>query len=290
MAEKHSFEGAIGLVLLANLLFAMVDSSTKWLIGAGLTVLQIAFLRYAVHFAITLVERVRRGRGVGLPRRTWSLVALRAFCLVSATIVNFYALRHLPLAVTASILYLSPVLISIFAHFLLRERLTPARIFAVVVGFIGVLVIFNPLSEDVNWYALLMLYPAAAMALYLVLTRRLSGEVTPHRMQLATGAFGTVVLLPFGLLGWSNPDSLLAAGLAFSIGLFAWAGHEVLTRAHHLAEASLLAPFGYSFVIYLILAGWVVFGEIPEPTTLIGAALVVAAGLVVHRSRKNARG
>ncbi|MEM1361229.1 MAG: DMT family transporter [Pseudomonadota bacterium] len=283
MAENHSLQWAIGFVLLANLLFAMVDSSTKWLIGAGLTVLQLAFLRYAVHFAITLAERAGRGRGVGLPRRTWSLVAFRAFCLVSATIVNFFALGQLPLAITASILYLSPVLVCIFAHFLLQEDLTPTRIFAVVIGFLGVLIIFNPLSEDVHWYALLMLYPAAAMALYLVLTRRLASEVSPHRMQLATGAIGTVALLPVGIVGWSAPGSAFAAGLALSIGVFAWAGHEVLTRAHRLSEASLLAPFGYSFVIYLVLAGWLAFSEIPKPTTLIGAAFVITAGLVVHR-------
>lgn len=282
-------ERAIALVLLAHLLFALVDTSTKWLLGAGLAVLQLAFLRYAVHFAITLVESgLRKPAWPRMSVRLWALICLRSLCLMTATMANFLALGQLPLVVTSAILFLSPVLVCLFARPLLGERLTPARLVAVGLGFSGVLVILNPFDATVNWYAVLMLYPASAMALYMVLTRMLSGQTSPLVMQFSTGAIGTVGLLPFGLAAWVTPETGLAWGLALALGLFAWAGHEVLTRAHAFAEASLLAPYGYSFVIYLALTGWLVFGDVPTPQTVLGAGLVIFAGLIVHRGTRRA--
>ncbi|MEM6759987.1 MAG: DMT family transporter [Pseudomonadota bacterium] len=271
---------AIALVLLANLLFAMVDSSTKWLIAAGMGVLQLAFLRYAVHCAITLAETASRGLPA-VPRRDQALVLLRAFCLVSSTVANFVALGHLPLAVTSSILFLSPVLTVLFARAMLGEALTAARIGAVIVGFTGVVVIVNPFAGAINYYALLMLYPATALALYIVLTRMLGTRVSAHRMQLTIGVMGTVALAPLAVWYWAAPQDPLVWALACAIGAFAWAGHEVLTRAHQSAEASTLAPFGYSFVLYLVVVGWLVFGETPSLATLAGGSLIICAGLLV---------
>ena len=277
---------AILLVLLANLFFSFVDTSTKWLIGAGLAVLQLAFIRYFVHFLITLGEAALRGQRVpSLDRPIWGLVALRAFCLVSSTIANFIALGQLPLAITSAILFLSPVLVCIFARLLLNEGLTTLRIFAILLGFSGVLIIVNPFGEAVNWYAVLMLYPASGMALYIVLTRKLAGRVSPLVLQFNTGLLGTLALLPLAFISWQTPVEGGQWVLLLSIGAFAWFGHEVLTRAHGLAEASLLAPFGYSFVIYLTFFGWLVFDEVPTAGTLIGAAGIIFAGLAMSRER-----
>ncbi|MEL7093372.1 MAG: DMT family transporter, partial [Pseudomonadota bacterium] len=204
----------------------------------------------------------------------------------SSTVVNFVAIGVLPLAVTSSILFLSPVLVVIFARLLLGEALTPGRIGAVVLGFTGVLVIVNPFSGPINVYALLMLYPAAAVALYNVLTRMLAARVSAHRMQLTTGVLGTVALAPLGLWHWTAPSGPGVWALALAIGAFAWAGHEVLTRAHQRAEASTLAPFGYSFVLYLVIAGWVVFSETPSLVTLTGGTLIICAGLLVFAQKK----
>ena len=131
-----------------------------------------------------------------------------------------------------------------------------------------------------------MLYPASAPALYLVLTRMLAARVSSHLLQFSSGFLGTVVLAPLGLWAWVQPSTGLEWSLALAIGAFAWAGHEVLTRAHRLAEASVLAPYGYSLVVFMMLAGWLVFGDIPTLNTLVGAALIVGAGLYVHRSQR----
>lgn len=272
------------LVLLANLLFSFVDASTKWLIGAGLVVFQLAFMRYAVHFAITGVERLVRGKSAArLPAATIGLVLLRSFCLVSATIANFVALGHLSLSVTSALLYLSPIFICIFARLILGEEIRQAHILSIGFGLAGALVILWPFGEPINWYAVLMLYPAMSIALYQVLSRKLADKVRPGVLQLYTGAMGTFALAPFAWLFWTRPETGLEWSLLIAIGAFAWAGHEALTRAHSHAPASTLAPFGYSFVVYLTIAGMVFFSDTPTASTLIGAGLIILGGLYVWR-------
>ncbi|MEM1374477.1 MAG: DMT family transporter [Pseudomonadota bacterium] len=275
---------AIALMLLANLLFAVVDTSTKWLSGAGVAVLQLAFMRYATHLAITGVD-VGRVPWARLPRATHGLIALRAFFLISATVVNFYALGQLPLSVTAAIIYLAPVITCLLGWALLGERIGLGHAAAILLGFGGVLIIVRPFGDAVNFYALLMLYPATAMSLYAILTRKLAGTVRPGLMQFYTGVLGTAALAPVGLVFWASPSTGLDWILLFAIGAFAWAGHEAMTRAHIYADASTLMPFGYSFVIYLSLAGWIVFGHVPDGPTIVGAIIICAAGLIIWRLR-----
>ncbi len=273
------------MVLFAYFLFSFVDTSTKWLLGVGLASLQLAFMRYLIHLLITVADRGRQA-SVPISRKHRRIVLLRAFCLVSATVANFFALAHLPLAVTAAILHVAPVLVCLFAWPILGEQVRPIHWLAVFLGLAGVLIIVQPFGDGVNWYAVLMLYPATGMALYTVLTRKLAGAVPPATSQFYTGLLGTVVLLPFGVAVWETPPTAWAWTLTLGIGVFAWAGHEVLIRAHAYAGASLLAPFGYAFVLYLAIAGWIVFDHIPEWYVGVGAVLIFAAGLVIWRAQR----
>lgn len=271
-------------MLLANLLFSFVDASTKWLLASGLVALQLAFMRYFVHFAITVVDSRRAvNRGRKLTWRTQGLVLLRALCLVSSTGANFIALGHLPLAVSSAILFLSPVIVCLFSAVVLREEVRRAHWWAIAIGFAGVLVMIRPFDGTVNWYAVLMLWPATGMAVYALLTRRLVKEVPPGMMQLYTGALGSAALLPFAMVAWHWPTGALNWALFFGIGAFAWAGHEALTRAHAYATANTLMPFGYSFVIYLSIAGWLIFGDVPDLMTLVGSLAIMASGLTIWK-------
>jgi len=278
---------AIALTLLAYLLFSFVDTTTKWLIGVGLAALQLAFMRYAVHYAITLGETaIRQERRVMRPFKVKALMVLRSFSLVSSTVANFIALEHLPLAVTSTILFASPVIVCILARFVLREKLTFNRIFAVSLGLVGILIILDPFGQAINWYAVLMLWPATGMALYVVLTRLLADQVSPRAMQVTTGLLGTAVLAPLAVLAWQWPSGALEWTLLIAIGAFAWAGHEVLTRAHAHADASLLAPFAYSFIIYLTVLGWIIFGDVPTLSTVIGSLIIFVSAFILTRDRK----
>lgn len=275
-------------MLLAYLLFAAVDTSTKWLLAAGLPVLQLAFFRYAVHFAITVVDvGLNGGQGLNFTRRQALLLTLRAFLLVTATLVNFLALKYLPLSVTAAIMFSAPIIVGLLAGPLLGERIGGRRWAAIIFGFCGVLVVIRPFEEGFSWAALMMLYPATCLALYSILTRKLTAEVTRGAMQFILGLIGTLALAPFMPVVWTLPVSWFDALLMPCLGVFAWAGHQYLVRAHVMAPSSVLMPFSYSYLIYLTLAGAVFFSEVPDQATILGAAMIVASGLFLWAIKRH---
>ncbi|MGR3512516.1 MAG: DMT family transporter [Paracoccaceae bacterium] len=272
----------IGLILLAFFFFAAVDTSVKWLALAGLPALQLAFMRYLIAFLLSVGRGLQYGQVFEWQdRRVMALVLLRGALLVLATAFNFIALGYLPLSVTSSILNSAPIILTALAVPLLGEKVGPFRWAAVIVGFIGVLIVIRPFGEAFHWATLLMVVNAVAMAFFAILTRLLSGQVATQTMQIYMGALGTGILLVPALLTWQTPESTGDWLLLFAIGGFAWIGHEIYGRAHAFAEASVLIPFNYSFIVYLTLAGLVVFGDVPDAPVLIGAAIIIGSGLVI---------
>ena len=279
-ADRAGF--GIALILLAWMFFAATDTSVKWLVLAGLPAMQLAFMRYFVAFTLSISVGLSRGVlfewSTG---REMTLVLIRGALLVLATLVNFVSLKYLPLSVTSSILNSSPIILTALAVPLLGERVGPFRWSAVLVGFVGVLIVIRPFGEDFHWAALLMLINAFAMAFFAILTRKLSGSISTQTMQIYMGALGTVVLLPGALLTWQTPATPFDWALMAGVGLWAWIGHEIYARAHAYAEASVLMPFSYAFILYLMVAGFLVFGTSPDGATLIGATIIVGSGLVI---------
>jgi drug/metabolite transporter (DMT)-like permease len=254
----------------------------KWLVLAGIPAMQIAFFRYAVSFGLSLGNGLRQGQLFsGLDRRDVVLVSLRGSLLVLATVFNFIALNYLPLSVTSTIMNASPILVTILAIPLLGERVGPWRWAAVILGFIGVLIVIRPFGQSFHWATLLILANATGLALFSILTRQMAGRVTPQAMQIYMGALGTFVLLPFVIWFWTLPQDVPQWIALLSVGLLAWAGHEKFSRAHLHAEAGVLSPFGYVFILYMTLGGYLVFNSIPDAPTLVGAAIIVASGLLI---------
>ncbi|MBJ6371298.1 DMT family transporter [Sedimentitalea arenosa] len=277
----------IAMMLGAYMLFAAVDTSVKWLVLAGFHAFQLAFMRYLGHFLISLVQ-IGRG-GVTFARfgsGHVGLVLLRASFLVASTVLNFIALNYLTLTVTSAIMFSAPIILCALSVPLLGERVGPWRWFAIFLGFAGVLVIIRPFDETFHWAALLSVGNAFSMAFYSVLTRRLAGLIAAETMQLYAGALGTVVLFPLAVMTWQTPDTGLDWALMLGLGLWGWAGHELLTRAHGFAPANTLMPYTYSFMIYLTITSYVVFGNVPDIYTLIGAAIVVFSGLLIWQRER----
>ena len=262
--------------------FAATDTTVKWLVLAGVPALQLAFLRYAVALTVSVGVGLSRGSVAGLHSRgEMVLVLVRGSLLVTTTILNFIALKYLPLSVTATIANSSPILVTALAVPLLGERVGPWRWFAVVLGFIGVVIVIRPFGAEFHWATLLVLGNATGLALFSILTRKLSGRIATQTMQVAAGAVGTVVLAPFALAVWTSPDTLLGWCLMFGIGISAWAGHEIFSRAHAHAEAGVLMPFSYVFILYVTIGGFLVFGAVPDMPTLVGASIIIASGLLI---------
>lgn len=280
----------IGLVLLAYAMFSMVDASAKWLAVYGYPAMQLAFMRYVAHFFISGARIVSNG---------WSwryfytkhplLVVVRGLLILAATVFNFIALKYIPLTLTSTILFSAPIIVCLLSGTVLGERVGPWRWLAIVLGFAGVLVAIRPFDESFHWAALLSLAGATSFSFYILLTRRLSGIVASDTMQFYAGLVGCTLLFPFALVFWQEPESLAQWMLLIGLGVFAWIGHEFLTRAFGYADASLLTPYTYSFMIYLTIWSVILFDHFPDHWTMTGAAIIVSSGLLIWTRERKTR-
>ncbi len=272
----------IFMTLGAYVFFSLIDTSVKWLVLAGLPAFQLAFMRYLPHFIISTVLILRQGVSwSSFQSEHMGLVLLRAFLLASATLFNFITLNYLSLTVTGSIMFSAPIIVCALSWPLLGERVGPWRWFAIFLGFLGVLVIIRPFNADFHWIALLNVYNAFSLALYSIITRKISGVVAPETMQFWMGAFGAVTLAPFAYMVWIAPANGLEWGLLIALGVWGWAGHEIFSRAHAYAPANTLMPYTYSFLLYLAVASYIVFNDVPDQWTLTGASIIVVSGLII---------
>ena len=268
-------------MLVVYMLFTMVDSSAKWLIGLGFPALQMAFMRYAGHFAISLCIAARGNtplRHAKLP-----LIILRGSLLVIATMLNFIALSYLPLTIISAVAFSVPIIVCLLSDRFLDEQVGPWRWFAILLGFAGVIVVIQPLGVDFHWAALLCVINAFLLAGYSLMTRHLTKDVATTTLQFYGGLTGTLVIAPMAYAVWvpaqSGTDLLLWATLGFG----GWAGHELLTRAHNMAPANVLMPISYSYLIYMMAADVLIFALFPDAIELVGIAIIVAAGMIIWK-------
>lgn len=272
----------IALMLGTYAVFSCIDTSVKWLVGAGLPPLELAFMRYFGHFVFVLLVMLQQGVSLSELRiAPFGAVTVRALLLMGSTILNFVALQYLSLTLTSTILFSAPILICLLSGPMLGERVGIWRFSAIVVGFLGILVAIRPFDETFHWATLLSLAGAACFALYSILTRQLAGKVSTTTQQFYAGAIPSVALLPFAVAEWQWPTNAFDATLFILIGFFGWLGHQILVVAHRFAPAVVLTPFTYSFIIYLTLWSWLVFDHLPDRWTIAGAAIISAAGLVI---------
>ncbi|WP_159585710.1 DMT family transporter [Chelativorans xinjiangense] len=272
----------IVLMLFTYFLFSCVDVSAKWLALAGLPAAQLAFMRYFCHVVISVGLIAREG--VSLSRfgtDRVGLVLLRSVLLVSCTVLNFIAVRYLPLTLTSTIMFSSPIIICALSGPFLGEKVGVWRWSAIVAGFGGILIAIRPFDAGFHWAVFLSLGNALAFAIYALITRKLSGKVSSDTMQLYSGLVGAALLAPFAMAAWQSPATPLDWTLMVGLGVLGWVGHEMLTRAHGYAAASALTPFSYVFIIYLGTWSYVVFGDLPDRWTVLGALIITAAGMTI---------
>ncbi len=223
--------------------------------------------------------------------RNWQGHARRALVGTLAMGLGFAGLKYLPLPEVTALRFMTPVMIVVFAAFMLGERIRLIRISAVLVGLMGVAIILGPrFSVDGGEQELLgagiVLGSACAAALAHIFVKRMSGTEHPAAIVFyfsLTASCLSLLTLPFG---WVWPQGwewvfLLGAG---SIGL---AGQLCITHAYRFAEASVLAPFTYVSMLWAILIGWAVFSEAPTVPMLLGSGLIIGAGsLIAWRERQ----
>lgn len=270
----------IGFLCLAMVLFSMLDASAKYL-GQVLPVQQIVFIRYlgGTIVAAALFNRWTDGSR-WVTKRPWLQVG-RALCLAGSTACNFTGVRYLTLAESVTVGFAAPLLIAALAGPLLGERIDARRWAAVVLGFVGVVIVAAP---DPTRFNIHILWPVGGMvfyAFYTLTTRVLarSDIATPGAMVVFSNVIAVIVFAPFFTQGWVAPPSTLTVVILACLGVLGTVGHLFATRAYAMAPAPIIAPFSYSQLLWMALIGYVVFHDVPTVNTGIGAGLVVLSGL-----------
>lgn len=281
---------AIGLMILAFLLFTCLDTSAKWLTTSGMPPLQAVFVRYFAHLVLVAAIVVPLYGRTLFQTNDLKLEAVRGLLLLLSTIGNFFAVKYLPLTMTASIMFSAPLLVCALSIPLLGEHVGARRWVAIVVGFLGILIVIRPGTGEVGWEALFSLFAVSCASLYFIVTRRLAGVDTALTQQFYAALIATVAIAPFGLVEWEWPQSPPGWTAFALIGAFGFAGHQCLTVAHRLAPASSLAPFVYTQILFMIASSWWIFGEPPDAWVLVGCAVVIASGLYVWRRERRLDG
>ncbi|TRW99646.1 DMT family transporter [Paracoccus sp. M683] len=262
----------------AVMLFAVVDTSAKWLMMAGLPALSVAFMRYFGALAVMLATALPREGLAAFRSVNPRLQFMRSVCLMLSTVLNFIALSYLSLSVVVSIMFAGPVMTTLLAVPLLGEKITPKRLAAVLLGFAGVLVVMQPWGAAFEPAMLISVTAMLATSSYFILTRRLAHE-TQTTQQLWSSAVATTVLLPLVVTRWVWPEGAVEWAVFLLIGPVALAAHMLVVAAHRLAPASVLAPVIYLQLIFVSITGYVIFGSVPGLSVVFGGAIIIAAGL-----------
>ncbi len=276
------------LMVAAVTTFAMLDATAKYTVKSLSTAMVVCF-RYGIASAYVTILLWRMGGARLLVTRHRTLHAMRGLLLLGATGFNFFALNYLQLAQTSAITFSNPLIVCVLSPWLLGERVGLRRWLAVIVGFIGVLIIVRPGTAGFHWAMTASVLSALCGALYQIATRHVGlhdQALTSLFYMTLTGALGAV---PLALVDWQTPQSW-QWGLLGLAAIFGTAGHFMLTEAHRRAPASVLAPFVYTQIIPMIAIGFLVFGDIPDRWTLAGGLVVIASGLyVLYRERPGSR-
>jgi drug/metabolite transporter (DMT)-like permease len=179
-------------------------------------------------------------------------------------------------------------LVTLLAVWLLRESVSGARWMAVAAGFCGVLFIVRPGSEMLQWPALFAMGSASCYSLYQIMTRKFSASENPLTTLFYTAVVGCVLMTLFVPLFWKTPE-LRHVPLFLLLGCAGGFGHLMLIKAMELENASFLSPLGYMQLLWVVLLGYVVFGDFPDAHAFVGMAIIVGSGLYValgHRPKR----
>lgn len=285
-SPAHQLGRAVALVLAGEGVLTFMDAIIKGL-TARYPTFEIAFLRFAFGAPFAIAFFV--WSGAALPTRdALRFHSLRAILVVVTASAFFYSLSVLPIAEAMALSFVSPLFVVLFGVMLLKERFTSSIGFALAAGLAGMLVIVSgklgggTYTTDTIYGAAAVLLSAVTYAMVVVLLR-MRAQVDPIPVIVVLqNVLPALILAPLALLVWT-PLALDDAWQFLLVGALGVAGHTCLAEAFKRAEAAALAPLHYTVLVWGILWGWVFFREVPGTMTLLGAALIVVATLIVKR-------
>ena len=276
-AQPRFALAGIGLMVLGIFLFCCNDALGKWLLGTY-SVWQMLLIR-SIGAIVLLSPFIWRERASFAAAPRPGLQVLRVLLSVTESIMFFWALSYLPLADTVTFYLAAPIYVTAISALFLQERVGWRRWSAVVIGFIGVIIALRPSTATLTWPALIAIVGSLGFAVFLVITRMLRGT---SEVVLVSGQFGAMLVVSGAVapIGWIWPGAL-DLGLMLVLGVVAMSAFACMNRSLKLAPASVVVPYQYTMIVWAVVLGWLVFGDVPDAFTLTGAAIIIGAGLYI---------
>jgi len=267
---------AIGSYVVAVALLSVMDASAKWLTTADYPVGQVTWFRCL--FALVPLAFVLGREGLpALATRRPGMHLVRGVCMAATIMTFFLGLKYLPLADVTAVFAAGPLFMTALAAAMLRERVPRRHVIAVLAGFLGVSLILQPSLAALRAVALLPLAAAVGYALAMIATRSLARTET----SVAVVFWGNLVVLVLSgltaLSGWVVP-ALPDLGVFALMGVAGGTSHFFFIHAFRFASVSTLSPFDYTSILWAVLFGYALWGEVPGPLMWTGAAMIVLAG------------
>lgn len=287
--QRHDPRLGIALMALTSLVFSIQDGLSRHLAEAANTLMIVTVRFWFLAGFVILLALRQGGLRATVATRHPLLQALRGVVLVAEVCILIWAFTALGLATSHAVFACAPLLVAALSGPLLGEKVGWRRWAAIGVGFCGILVILRPGADVFDPRLAVPLLAALMWALYVVMTRRVQREDSGATSLFWTGVVGAVALTPLGLWAW-EPLSAADWGFMAALCLTALLSQWMLIKTYEVAEASAVQPFAYLQLVFASAIGVAVFGEALHATTVVGAAIVVGAGLfTLWRERLRAR-
>jgi drug/metabolite transporter (DMT)-like permease len=274
----------IALILASTVFLGTSDVTAKYL-SATLPSIEVAWIRFLT-FAIIMVPAMLPGSPLcALRTRRPGLQLMRGIALLASSLFFISGLRFLPIAEASATSFVSPLFVTALSIVFLGESVGMRRWLATAVGLAGVLIVLRPGSSAFHPAALFPIVSALAWACTLIMTRMMSGSEHASTTMTYSSIAGVCILSALVPLVWVTPSwhDILFGIL---IGIASTAGQWIVVLAFRYADASVLAPFSYTQLLWVSILGFIIFGELPDVWTVTGAAFIVASGLyTAHRER-----
>jgi len=272
---------AILINLSAWMIVPIMDALAKYL-SWSLPVLQITWGRYFFTVVFTLSFILIFFRKNLVWSKNPKLQIFRGLILLSANILFFYSISLISLAKALTLAFIHPLIVTALSPLFLKEKVGMKRWFAVLIGFIGALIVIRPGFLELNMPSLAAFGTGVCYGFYLIITRKLSNTDNPLLTLLFTGIVGAIIMSSIMPAIWV-PPTLTQWYMLATIGLVASVAHGFIIISFRMAEASKLAPLSYSEIITNIIIGYYVFSDIPDKWTFAGLSIIMLSGIYVLR-------
>ncbi len=259
----------------------IMDGFAKYL-SSDLPVLQITWARYFFTVAFTLPIMVLFFKKNLVWTDKPKLQLIRGLILLTANICFFYSISVISMAKALTLAFIAPLIVTAFSPIFLNEKVGYKRWLAVIIGFIGSLVVIRPGFVEINLASIAALGTGIMYGFYLIITRKLSTTDNPLLTLLLTGVVGAVIISCVMPFVWVKP-TLSQWSMMAAIGVFASIGHLFLILSLKFADASKLAPFSYFEIITNVIIGYYFFSDFPDSWTILGLLIIVFSGIYIYR-------